>query len=99
MNVKIVMKNYTANVYSDLQGLYGEIGVQGFQIYGDCMLSAIPVIFEVNTLCGLLIYMYSYFFSNFLRIFAGIAGIHAIPVIITCTLQGTLCDTGFPRTF
>ena len=30
---------------------------------------------------------------------AGIAGIHAIPVIITCTLQGTPCDTGFPRNF
>ena len=50
------MKNYTANVYSDLQGLYGEIGVRGFQIYWDCMLPAITVIFEVNTLCGLLIY-------------------------------------------
>ena len=28
---------YTANVYRDLQGLYGEIRVRGFQIYGDCM--------------------------------------------------------------
>ena len=28
---------YTANVYRDLQGLYGEIQVRGFQIYGDCM--------------------------------------------------------------
>ena len=32
-----------------------EIGVWGFQIYGDCMLPTIPVIFEINTLCGLLI--------------------------------------------
>ena len=29
----------------------------------------------------------------------GITGIHAIPVIITCTLQGALCDTGIPCTF
>ena len=28
---------YTANVYRDLQGLCREIGVQGFQIYGDCI--------------------------------------------------------------
>ncbi len=35
---------YTANVYSNLQGVYGEIRVQGFQIYGDCMLPVIPVI-------------------------------------------------------
>ena len=26
------------NICRDLQGLCGEIGVQGFQIYGDCML-------------------------------------------------------------
>ena len=29
----------------------------------------------------------------------GITGIHAIPVTITCTLQGTLCNTGIPCTF
>ena len=29
----------------------------------------------------------------------GITGIHAIPMMITCMLQGTLCDTGIPRTF
>ena len=38
-------------------------------------------------------------FSNFLIIFAGISGIHVIPVIITCTLQGMICNTGIPRTF
>ena len=36
----------TANVYRDLQGLYREIRVQGFQIYGDCMFLAIPVILK-----------------------------------------------------
>ena len=36
----------TANVYRDLQGLYREIRVRGFQIYGDCMLLAIPVILK-----------------------------------------------------
>ena len=29
--------------------------MQGFQIYGDCMLPTIPVIFDINTLFGLLI--------------------------------------------
>ena len=29
----------------------------------------------------------------------GISGIPAISMIITCLLQGTLCDTGIPRTF
>ena len=29
----------------------------------------------------------------------GIMGIHAIPMMITCMLQGTLCDTGIPCTF
>ena len=29
----------------------------------------------------------------------GIAGIHAIPMMITCMLQGTFCDMGIPRTF
>ena len=33
---------YSANVYRDLQGLYEEIGVQGFQIYGDCMFTRNP---------------------------------------------------------
>ena len=29
----------------------------------------------------------------------GITGIHAIPMMITCLLQGTLCDTGIPALF
>ena len=29
----------------------------------------------------------------------GISGIPVIPMIITCLLQGTLCDMGIPRTF
>ena len=29
----------------------------------------------------------------------GISGIPAIPMIITCLLQGTPCNTGIPRTF
>ena len=33
---------YTANVYRDLQVLYREIRVRGFQIYGDYMLPTIP---------------------------------------------------------
>ena len=34
--------SYTGNVYRELQGLYREIGVQGFQIYGDCMYTRNP---------------------------------------------------------
>ena len=65
---------YTANVYRDLQGINGEIKVRGFQIYWDCMLPGIPVIFKVNTLCGLLISTinYDFFFKfpyNFCRYF------------------------------
>ena len=37
---------YTANVYRELQGVYREIGVRGFQIHWDCMLPAIPVILK-----------------------------------------------------
>ena len=36
----VISLEFTENprkFYRDLQGLYGEIGVQGFQIYGDCM--------------------------------------------------------------
>ena len=29
----------------------------------------------------------------------GIFRQHVIPMIITCMLQGTLCDMGIPRTF
>ena len=35
-DIKIVL-TYTANVCRDLRGVYREIGVRGFQIYGDCM--------------------------------------------------------------
>jgi hypothetical protein len=41
---------YTANVYRELQGLYREIGVQRFQIYGDCMYTCNPCNFEISTL-------------------------------------------------
>ena len=29
----------------------------------------------------------------------GISDMHVIPMIITCMLQGTLCNTGIPCTF
>ena len=38
--------NHTANVYRVLQGVYREIRVQGFQIYGDCLVPQIPVILK-----------------------------------------------------
>ena len=41
---------YTANVYRDLQGLCGEIGVRGFQIYGDCMYTRNPCNIEISTI-------------------------------------------------
>ena len=46
-----------------------------FKFTGIACIPAIPVIFEVNTLCGLLISTLNYdFFSNFLVIFEGISG-------------------------
>ena len=35
--ISIVVELYTANVCRDLRGVYREIGVRGFQIYGDYM--------------------------------------------------------------
>ena len=47
--------------------------MRGFQIYGDCMLPTIPVIFEINTLCGLLISTlnYDFFFQISLQFLRG----------------------------
>ena len=42
------MNMYSANVYRELQGLYREIGVQGFQIYGDCMYTRNSCNFEIS---------------------------------------------------
>ena len=92
--------SYTANVYRELWGVYGEIRVQGFQIYKDCMLTAIPVIFEVNTLCGLLISTLNYdFFFKFPYNFCGDFRLPVIPVKFICILRGTPCNTGIPYTF
>ena len=33
----LLKMRYTANVCRDLRGVYREIRVRGFQIYGDCM--------------------------------------------------------------
>ena len=41
---------YTANVCRDLQGLCGEIGVRGFQIYRDWMYTCNPRKFEIPAL-------------------------------------------------
>ena len=41
---------YTANVYKGLQGLCGD-----FKFMGIACIPVIPVIFDVNTLCGLLV--------------------------------------------
>ena len=46
----VITSTYTANVYRRLQGLYGEIRVRGFQIYGDCMNTRNPCNFEISTL-------------------------------------------------
>ena len=51
---------YTANVYRELQGLYREIRVQGFQIYGDCMYTRNPCNFQIP---------HSYFHCNICREF------------------------------
>ena len=58
---------------------------------GIACIPAIPVIFDVNTLCGLLISTLPYNFCGDFRI-------PAIPIKFICVLQGTLCDTGIPHT-
>ena len=86
-----------AGIYRDFAG---KSECRDFKFTGIACIPAIPVIFEVTTLCGLLIYTLNKdLFSNFLMIFAGISGIHVIPVIIICTLQGMFCNTGIPCTF
>ena len=79
---------YTANVYR-------EIRLREFQICGDCMLPTIPVIFEINTLCGLLLIMIFFKFSyNF-------CGDFRLPVILVkfiCMLRGIPCGTGISYT-
>ena len=71
-----------------------------FQIYGDCMLPTIPVIFEINTLCGLLISTLNYdFFFEFPYIFCGVFRLPVIPVKFICILRGTPCITGILYTF
>ena len=50
-------------------------------------------------MCGLLISTLNYdFFFKFPCNFCGDFRQHVIPMIITCMLQGTPCDTGFPCT-
>ena len=87
-----------------LQGVYGvftgEIGVQGFQIYENCMLPTIPVIFEINTLCGLLISTLNHdFFFKFPYNFCGDFRLPVIPIKIICMLQGTPCNAGISYTY
>ena len=50
---------YTANVHRKLQGLYREIGVQGFQIYGDCMYTHNPCNFWSKSKKVWTFYLYS----------------------------------------
>ena len=65
--------------------------MRGFQIYGDCMLPTIPVIFEINTLCGLLISTSNHDFF-FPYNFSGDFRLPVIPIKIKCMLWGTLCN-------
>ena len=46
MTVWLYQRDYTANFYRDLHGVYKEIRVRGFQIYGDCLLQEIPEILK-----------------------------------------------------
>ena len=67
---------YTANVCRDLQGLYREIRVRGFQIYGDCMYTCNPCnfwskskkvwTFYINTLLRFFEFPYN-FWGDFRR--------------------------------
>ena len=76
---------YTANVYRVLQGLYSEIGVQGFQIYGDCIYTPNPCNFEIP---------HSYFHCNICREFDFTGILQGLPTLDV----GKLCnDINFRR--
>ena len=87
-----------AVIYRDFAG---KLECGDFKFMGIACIPAIPVIFEVNykKVWTFNIYFFIKIFSNFLIIFAGISGVHVIPVIITCTLQGTFCNPGIPCFF
>ena len=54
------VQSYTANVYRELQGLYREIGVQEFQIYGDCMYTRNTCNFSVQVSMQILLWKNMY---------------------------------------
>ena len=93
-----IARHSTLQMFTGIYGYF--IGKSEFQIYGDCMLPTILVIFEINTLCGLLIstlnsYMHFKFLNNFCQDFR----LPVIPVKFICMLRGTLCDTEISYTF
>ena len=51
--IALELPDCTANVCRELQGLYREIRVQGFQIYGDCMYTCNPCNFQISTVCNI----------------------------------------------
>ena len=67
-------------------------------IFGD-ILQGFPVNFKLIA-CKVYIFFPLQFLHAYLKWeIMGITGIPAIPMMITCMLQGTLCDTGIPCTF
>ena len=91
---------HTANVYRDLRIPYREIRVRRFQIYGDCMLPTIPVIFEISTfLWTFIIYSFLWFFFKFPYNFIRDFRLLVISVNFIRMLWGTLCNTGISYTF
>ena len=95
-SIASLVELYTANLYRGLQGVYGEIRVRGFQIYGDCMLLTIPakIICKVKKKRKTFSVLFK-FPNNFCRGFR----LQVIPIKFICMLQGTLCDTGISYTF
>ena len=92
---------HTANVYRDLRILYMEIRVRGFQIYGDCMLPTIPVIFEISTSYVDFYYLlfFMIFFFKFPYNFCRDFRLLVISINFICMLWGTLYNTGICYTF
>ena len=71
------MYHYNENVCRDLQELYGEIGVPGFQIYGDCMYTRNPHKNYKEIVIRVCIKSADKVFTSKIT---GIGGIHAIPI-------------------
>ena len=74
--------------------------MRAFQIYENYMLPTIPVIFEINILCGLFISILNHdFVFKFPYNFCGDFRLPVIHAKFICMLRGSPCNAGIFSTF